>query len=178
MWTLGIDTEPIFDEYYAQICKVASPAAHFDILLKIVSQEKLPINIKNKVIGLLIVTVIRNKTRCLRLIELLLGAHEEDLFVDRVVEPLCKLISTTFPGEKKYLDNSFVSALFECESDVEITYAQVATILAYYVELLSEQPIKEQKVVHVSGVDGTMSNLGMILRLSATSDYLQFQKIG
>ena len=65
-------------------------------------------------------------------------------------------------GEKKYLENSFVSALFECESDVEITYAQVATILAYYVELLSEQPIKEQKVVHVSGVDGIMSNLGRI----------------
>ena len=60
MWTLGIDTESIFDEYYAQLCQVASPSAHFDLLIKIVNQEKLPLNIKNKVIGLLIVTIVRN----------------------------------------------------------------------------------------------------------------------
>ena len=79
MWTLGIDTEPIFDEYYAQICKVASPAAHFDILLKIVNQEKLPINIKNKVIGLLIVTVRVNS--------------RSKLFIDLERENLKKTVS-------------------------------------------------------------------------------------
>ena len=38
-------------------------------------------------------------------------------------------------------------------------FEKIATIIAYYIELLGGRPVKKQTVLHVSGVDGTSSKL-------------------
>ena len=40
------------------------------------------------------------------------------------MRPLCQLFSSTFPDKSIYIDNTFVDALFQCDDDVSITYAQ------------------------------------------------------
>ena len=40
------------------------------------------------------------------------------------MRPLCQLFSSTFPDKSVYMENTFVDALFQCEDDVSITYAQ------------------------------------------------------